>query len=267
MLTTRSVVRIAIAAFALFVSSPTGAAPNFPALTGRVVDEAGILSDTTKAQLTSLLADEEKTSSVQLVVVTLKSLQGDEIEEFGYQLGRHWAIGQKGKNNGVLLIVAPNEHKTRIEVGYGLEGRLTDLQCKLIIDQVLLPAFKRGDYDAGIIDGTRAILKVIGGGNIAPLASSDAGNVPAGIGMTIIVVLVLFSITWPLLLFFYIFSFFRRLHLAGGTHASAAGSGFHWADTSSSSSSSSWDSSSSSGSDDFSGGGGDFGGGGASGSW
>ena len=98
----------------------------FPRLTGRVVDEAGILDAATRAELTQKLADLEAKSTDQLVVVTLRSLQGTSIEDYGYQLGRAWQIGQKGKNNGVLLIVAPNERKVRIEVGYGLEGTLTD---------------------------------------------------------------------------------------------------------------------------------------------
>src|SRR5579864_3107443 len=100
--------------------------PKFPPLTDRVVDDAGILSDSTRGALTDMLAQHERETSNQVVVVTLKGLQGYTIEDFGYQLGRKWGIGQKEKNNGVLLIVAPREHKVRIEVGYGLEGTLTD---------------------------------------------------------------------------------------------------------------------------------------------
>ena len=107
---------------------PRTGALTFPTLTGRVVDEANILDPATqRAALTQKLADLEAKSTDQVVVVTLKSLQGTSIEDYGYQLGRHWQIGQKDKNNGVLLIVAPNERKVRIEVGYGLEGTLTDL--------------------------------------------------------------------------------------------------------------------------------------------
>src|ERR1700738_664464 len=115
---------IALAAYAL----------TFPELTGRVVDDAGILDPSTKAALERKLAEFETKTTGQLVVVTLKSLQGTSIEDYGYQLGRHWGIGQKEKNNGVLLIVAPNERKVRIEVGYGLEGTLTDAVTKLIIE-------------------------------------------------------------------------------------------------------------------------------------
>ena len=114
----------------------------FPALTGRVVDEAGVLDAETRTALTASLAALELKTTDQLVVVTLKSLQGTSIEDYGYQLGRHWQIGQKDKNNGVLLIVAPNERKVRIEVGYGLEGTLTDAVTKLIIEKLNYPAFQ-----------------------------------------------------------------------------------------------------------------------------
>src|SRR5262245_47770355 len=105
----------------------------FPDLTGRVVDEAGILDPSTKAALERKLAEFETKTTGQLVVVTVKSLQGTSIEDYGYQLGRHWQVGQKEKNTGALLIVAPNERKVRIEVGYGFEGTLTDAVSKLII--------------------------------------------------------------------------------------------------------------------------------------
>ncbi len=96
----------------------------FPSLTGRVVDEAGLLDAAKRAEIEAKLAALEAKTTDQFVVVTLRSLQGRTIEEYGYRLGRSWAIGQKDKNNGVLLIVAPNERKVRIEVGYGLEGTL-----------------------------------------------------------------------------------------------------------------------------------------------
>ncbi len=134
-----------VVAAAAFAQSLT-----FPALTGRVVDEAGILDAATRDKLEKLSADLEAKSTDQLVVVTLKSLQGTSIEDYGYQLGRHWQIGQKDKNNGVLLIVAPNERKVRIEVGYGLEGTLTDALGSFIIQQAILPRFRAGDFAGGI---------------------------------------------------------------------------------------------------------------------
>lgn len=136
---------------------------SFPPLTGRVVDDAGILSPTTDSELTGMLARLEKANGDQVVVVTLKSLQGHSIEDIGYQLGRYWGIGQKTNNNGVLLVVAPNEHKVRIEVGYGLEGELTDATSRIIIERDILPAFRRGDFNAGVLAGTKSILNVLGG--------------------------------------------------------------------------------------------------------
>ena len=135
----------------------------FPALTGRVVDEAGLLDATDRAALTESLAGLETKTTDQLVVVTLKSLQGTSIEDYGYQLGRRWQIGQKDKNNGVLLIVAPNERKVRIEVGYGLEGTLTDALTKYIIETSILPRFKAGDLPGGIKRGVEEIIQVLSG--------------------------------------------------------------------------------------------------------
>src|SRR5450631_4087539 len=135
----------------------------FPALTGRVVDEAGVLDDAARTALTGSLAELEQKTTDQLVVVTLKSLQGTSIEDYEYQLGRHWQIGQKDKSNGVLLIVAPNERKVRIEVGYGLEGALTDAVTRLIIESSILPRFKVADYAGGIKRGVEDIVQVLGG--------------------------------------------------------------------------------------------------------
>ncbi len=135
----------------------------FPRLTGRVVDEAGILSNTTKAKLNTILKNAEQNSTNQVVVVTLKSLQGNDISQYGYQLGRAWGIGQKKSNNGVLLIVAPNERKVRIEVGYGLEDTLTDAISSIIIQNDILPYFKKGDYDSGVLNGVKSILSVLKG--------------------------------------------------------------------------------------------------------
>ena len=115
------------------------AAPTFPPLSGRVVDDAGILPQDVRDQLTALLAEHEQQTGNQVVVATIKSLQGNDIAQYGYQLGRAWGIGQKGKNTGAIIIVAPNERKVRIEVGYGLEGALTDAQTKLIIENTILP--------------------------------------------------------------------------------------------------------------------------------
>lgn len=136
---------------------------NFPTLTGRVVDDAQVLDASARAELESFLAAHEQTSGHQVVVVTLKSLEGVPVEDYGYQLGRHWGIGEKGKNTGALLIVAPNEREVRIEVGYGLEGTLTDAMSNNIIANVIVPAFKRGDISGGIVAGTHEVVKVLSG--------------------------------------------------------------------------------------------------------
>lgn len=147
----------------LLIAPVVFSAPEFPPLSGRVVDQAGILTAQTRQQLTQMLEAHEQASSNQVVVVTLKSLQGYAIDDYGYQLGRHWGIGQKGRDNGALLIVAPNERKVRIEVGYGLEGDLTDARANRIIQTVILPRFRTGDFEAGILAGTQALLASIEG--------------------------------------------------------------------------------------------------------
>ena len=129
--------------------------------TGRVVDEAGILDQAAKTALESKLAEFETKTTGQLVVVTLKSLQGTSIEDYGYQLGRHWGIGQKEKNSGALLIVVPSERKVRIEVGYGLEGQLTDAVSKLIIENAIVPRFRAGDFAGGINRGVDDIMQAL----------------------------------------------------------------------------------------------------------
>lgn len=136
---------------------------DFPVLTGPVVDEAHILSSETQAELNKLSLAEQTKTGTQLVVVTLKTLGETTIEDYGYQLGRHWGIGQRDKNNGVLLIIAPNDRATRIEVAYGLEGALTDAMTQNIIRNEILPSFRRGDYNAGALAGARAILAVLHG--------------------------------------------------------------------------------------------------------
>lgn len=151
----------ALLALLCLVASAFAAGPSFPALTGRVVDNAGLLTGAQEAELTRALEALEAKSTDQLVVVTLPSLQGYEIEEFGYQLGRHWGIGQQGKDNGVLLIVAPNERKVRIEVGRRLEPIMTDGLSKLIIENTILPRFRRGAFGDGIIAGAKDITDAL----------------------------------------------------------------------------------------------------------
>src|ERR1700760_2773645 len=144
------------------------AAPTFPTLSGRVVDDAHVLNAQTVADISDKSAALEAKTSRQLVVVTLPSLQGYDISDYGYQLGRAWGIGQAKLNNGVLLIVAPQEHKVRIEVGYGLEPILTDALSSVIIQSAVLPKFRTGDFNAGVIAGVDALIQQLS------LSTSDA---------------------------------------------------------------------------------------------
>lgn len=160
--------RLSLAAFLLAAlvlilafAAPAFSAPTFPKLDGRVTDAAGILPAETRAALDTRLAALEKTTTIQLVVATVPDLQGYEIDEYGYQLGRTWGIGQKGSNNGALLIVAPNDRKVRIEVGYGLEGVLTDALTSQIIRRNIVPAFKAGDMAGGVAAGTEALAALL----------------------------------------------------------------------------------------------------------
>ncbi|HEX7026306.1 MAG TPA: TPM domain-containing protein [Gammaproteobacteria bacterium] len=141
---------------------------NFPELTGRVVDNADMLDDKTERVLTEQLAAHEQATGNQIVVVTLPDLQGHTIEDYGYQLGRHWQLGQKDKDNGALLIVAEEERKVRIEVGYGLEGELTDAVVSSIIHMVILPQFRQGDFNGGISAGATKMIEALGGEYVIP---------------------------------------------------------------------------------------------------
>ena len=267
------------------IAAILSAAITFPELTGRVVDNADLLSPEQEQEISSQLETLENNTTDQLVVVTLKSLDGYDIADYGYQLGRHWAIGQKEKNNGVLLIVAPNERKVRIEVGYGLEGILTDARSSRIIQNVILPAFKSGEYDIGIQSGVDKIINMLGdpshADEIVQNNSNDIGSL-FGILFPLIAFLSIFvsflptykkpfvsaaiGIFFGLITFGIADSFVIALLISvaigvvayfGRTDTvSGVGSGYG-----------SSDSSFSFGSGGFSGGGGSFGGGGASGSW
>ncbi len=156
-------IRTGLIVAALLFTGLAQAELEFPALRGRVVDSADMLSAATRQRVAALSAAHETATSNQVVVVTVPDLQGTTIEEFGYQLGRHWKIGQADVNNGVLLIVAKAERKIRIEVGYGLEGELTDAIASNIISTVITPAFKLTRFDEGVLDGTVAIIAALGG--------------------------------------------------------------------------------------------------------
>ncbi len=146
---------------ALLLAIAASFALNFPALTGRVVDQANIIQPATRAAIEGKLAELESKSGIQLVVATVNSLEGQDIEPYANELFRNWKLGEKEKNNGVLLLVAPNERRVRIEVGYGLEKTLTDALSKVIITNAIAPRFKAGDFSGGISRGVDDIITVL----------------------------------------------------------------------------------------------------------
>jgi uncharacterized protein len=152
---------LAIAFVALLCTVVTALTLTFPALTGRIVDRANIIPTETHSAIEQKLADLEARSGIQLVVATVASLEGQEIEPYANELFRSWKLGEKTKNNGVLLLVAPNERRVRIEVGYGLEGTLTDALSKVIITNAIAPRFKAGDFSGGISRGVDDIITVL----------------------------------------------------------------------------------------------------------
>jgi uncharacterized protein len=240
------------------------AEPTVPALTGRIVDEATLLGPEDRTAIESELAALEQKSTDQVAVVTLKSLQGYEIEDFGYRLGRHWGIGQKGKDNGILLIVAPNERKVRIEVGRGLEPVMTDALSKLIIDNAILPEFRSGDFPAGIRAGVRDIKDVLLGD--AEAVKERARSSRGGEGMDVASMLLL--LFWLIVAALVIWAIINSARTAQPAAARRRGRG--GAPVVVPGDSGGWSGGWSGGGGDgggWSGGGGGFGGGGSSGSW
>jgi len=156
-----AVARLSISHLALLLVCLAFAAANFPPLTGRVVDQANVISPETQSAVEQKLAGLESRSGIQLVVATVASLDGQEIEPYANALFRTWKLGEKAKNNGVLLLVAPKERRVRIEVGYGLEGTLTDALSKIIITNAIAPRFKEGDFSGGISRGVDDIITVL----------------------------------------------------------------------------------------------------------
>jgi len=153
--------RLAICVITLLYTALAVFAVSFPALKGRIVDQAKIISADSRNAIEPKLANLEAKSGIQLVVATVASLEGQEIEPYANELFRSWKLGEKTKNNGVLLLVAPNEHRVRIEVGYGLEGTLTDALSKVIITNAIAPRFKTGDFSGGISRGVDDIITVL----------------------------------------------------------------------------------------------------------
>ena len=204
-------------------------ASEYPRLTGRVVDRAGVVSLQTKKTLTQMLLNLERATKVQLVIVTVPNLGGDNIEQYGYMLGRRWGIGQKGKDNGALIIVAVKERAIRIEVGYGLESKLTDAFTSQIINRTMIPLLKKGNYNQALLNATRAVADKLGVEHTyRSKQSKDSNN--------------FFGIFWFILIIIIIILRYKKrgIFFGGGGGFSGGGGG-------------------------FSGGGGSFGGGGSSG--
>ena len=153
--------RAALLGLLLWLAAAPVFAQSFPKLSGRVVDQAGVLSPAVEADLTARLAAVEAKNGAQVVVATVSSLQGYEIEEFGYKLGRAWGLGTEARDNGAILLVAPNERRVRIEVGYGLEPLLTDALSSVILQERVLPRFREGDMEGGIVAGANAVMEQV----------------------------------------------------------------------------------------------------------
>lgn len=235
-----------------------------PQLKGRITDEANLISAEDRAAIEAQLTALEQKSTDQVAVVTVNSLQGAAIEDFGLELGRKWGIGQKDKDNGIVLIVAPNERKVRIEVGRRLESQMTDAMSNIIIQNGILPAFRRGDFSGGIRAGVRDINDVLLGDEEAVKDRAKGGLPGPGLDDESMILIAI----WLAILAFIIYQQYkqaqqmpadirrgrrqRRYGNGGQVIIIPGGSG-------------GWSSGDSGGG--WSGGGGDFGGGGSSGSW
>ncbi len=262
--------------FALLASLGSAAhAQTFPALTGRVVDQANLLDPAQEAALTAKLQALQEQTNRQVVVATLGSLEGYDIADYGYQLGRKWALGQDGKgesekDNGTILIVAPKERKMRIEVGYGLEPVLTDGFSSSVIRNDITPRFKAGDFSGGINAGVDKIITQL------RLPPEEAAKVAAEMsksqrqsGGEMNISTILF---WLFIFFFLILPVLRSMFGGGRRHRgrdSGIGPVIIWggSDWGGGGGGSSWGGGGFGGGGGFSGGGGSFGGGGASGGW
>lgn len=254
-----------LAALALWAAQAAWA-QEFPKLTGRVVDNADLLPADRQAALEQKLAGLEQQGGRQMVVVTLPDLQGYDIADYGYRLGRHWGIGTKENNDGLLLIVAPAERKVRIEVGYGLEGIMTDALSSRIIRNAIIPRFKQDDYAGGIEAGADALIAQL---TLPPeearaQQAADGRQDGSPVGFYIFIGFFCFLLLLMLM--------GRRSQRRGLMRRGpwgpvilwgpGLGGGSHWGG-----SGSGWGGRSSGGFGGFGGGGGSFGGGGASGSW
>src|SRR5215469_15218312 len=264
-LSARPGMTLCVTSLCLFFAS-FALALDFPQLTGRVVDQAGVMSAESKSDIETKSKTLEDKSGIQLVVATVKSLQGGDIETYANQLFRTWKLGEAKKNNGVLLLVAPNEHKVRIEVGYGLEGTLTDALSSVIISSAIVPRFKTNDFSGGIERGVDGIITVLSGDTAdwLPKPSVRAEDPPQLSNE-------LFSVLFLLILIFVFWSLIRGARGPSSGRYARRGGGMIFLPTRGSWGSSGWSGGLGGGGGGFgggfSGGGGWSGGGGASGSW
>ena len=247
--------------------SLAGDATGFPPLTGRVVDLAGVIPSPSRAAIGAKLEILEERSGIQLVVVALPSLHGSDVESFANRLFRHWKLGQAKKDNGVLFLIAPAERKMRIEVGYGLEGTLTDALSEVILSKAVRPRFRAGDFGGGIERGVDAIIGVLNGDAAEWRKPPKAGLEATAFWIIFSPMIILFAAFW-VVVYVLVRRGARRAGgggAGGGVSTSSRGdrsdddrSGRHWSGAHSSS-----------GRDGvgFSGAGGSSGGGGASSDW
>jgi uncharacterized protein len=291
--------KIVITGWIVLISFLFSYAQQVPEHNGQwVVDNANMLSEQTESTITALLRAHQDSTSNQVVVLTITSLEGGSLEEFGNRVFNTWKIGQEGRDNGVLLLIAKEDRKVRIEVGYGLEGYLTDLESADIIDHVIIPEFKKGNFDQGVLLGVQAILDAIAG-TYEPKNKKESSNedlifmifvmvilfvfsysfanvkglAGLGCGISFLLPLLLFSIyvipppfNWIIFalligLFLYRRIFSKKIDLSRSKGTRGWGGGSWGGGGWSSGGGSSW------GGGGFSGGGGSSGGGGASGGW
>jgi uncharacterized protein len=149
---------------------------DIPYLTGRVNDNAGILSEHAHTMLSEELKAHEERTTNQVVILTMASLQGESIEDYSNKVFIEWELGQKDKDNGILIVVVPDEKRMRIEVGYGLEGTMPDILASRIIREIMTPRFREGDFDGGITEGALAVLNVLEGQELAEAADYDEAS-------------------------------------------------------------------------------------------
>ncbi len=268
--------RSLLATLLLMTAPSLALAREVPVLTGPVVDEAGVVEPAEWGRLVLLLHaawDQPPHRRAQLQILVVRSLEGEDIEGFAVRVFEQWKLGEKDKDNGVLIVVSKEDRRMRIETGYGAEGALTDAQAGRIIRNTLAPAFREGRYGAGLYDASVEVLSALGALPEGTARSSPAGlGVIAVLGSAVLLLLPFALVMFPVLfiiLIIFILAAQRRGRRGAGLDTDWSGSRFESLGSSSGDYGGSGGSSVSGGSSggDWSGGGGQSGGGGASGSW